>query len=370
MKFEMEKTKQEIIKLPDMAPLLAWYEANKRDLPWRHTRDPYRIWVSEIMLQQTRVEAVIPYYHRFLSRLPDVKALAECPEEELMKLWEGLGYYSRVRNMQKAAKEIMSAHGATFPHTYAEIRALCGVGEYTAGAIGSFAFDLPVPAVDGNVMRVVARLCAYGEDVLSPAAKRTVTEAVAAAQPKERAADFNQAMIELGATVCVPNGAPKCDICPMSRVCLAREQGLVGELPVRKKAAPRKIIPKTVLIIRDGERVAIRRRPSEGLLAGLFEPPSLERHLNEQDLRALLLQIGIKPLYLTPLEDAKHIFTHLEWHMCGFEIVLREGDGDRLANNPVNGMENSFSALFFAPREEIDEKYAIPGAYRAYRPYM
>ena len=171
---------QDQMKFPNMLPLLSWYEENKRDLPWRHTRDPYRIWVSEIMLQQTRVEAVIPYYERFLSRLPDVATLAACPEDELMKLWEGLGYYSRVRNMQKAARWIVAENAGRFPHEFDQILSLCGVGEYTAGAIGSFAFDLPVPAVDGNVLRVVARLCAYGEDVLSPAAKRMITAAVAA----------------------------------------------------------------------------------------------------------------------------------------------------------------------------------------------
>ncbi len=353
--------------LPDMKLLLSWYEANKRDLPWRHTRDPYRIWVSEIMLQQTRVEAVIPYYERFLSRLPTVRSLAACPEDELMKLWEGLGYYSRVRNMQKAARSIMELHGGIFPATYAEIRALCGIGDYTAGAIASFAFDLPAPAVDGNVLRVVARLCAYGEDVLSPVAKRTITAAVAAAMPQDRAADFNQALIELGAIVCLPNGVPKCGECPLQDVCAARAEGLETQLPVRKKAAPRKITPKTVLILRDGERVALCRRPDTGLLAGLYEPPSLAGHWCEGDLRAMLLDNGIDPLYLTPLENAKHIFTHLEWHMVGFEIVLREEDAVKIGNIPLDGVKNE---VFFAPREEIDKNYAIPGAYRAYRPYM
>jgi A/G-specific adenine glycosylase len=284
-----------------------------------------------------------------------------------MKLWEGLGYYRRVRNMQKAAKQIMAENGASFPRNYGEILALCGVGEYTAGAIGSFAFDLPVPAVDGNVLRVVARLCAYGEDVLSPAAKRAVTAAVAEAIPLTRAADFNQALIELGAIVCLPNGAPKCEVCPLADVCRAHTEGVETQLPVRKKPAPRKIIPKTVLILRDGERVALCRRPDTGLLAGLYEPPTADGHLNEAQLRALLLESGIEPLYLTPLENAKHIFTHLEWHMVGFEVVLREQDAAKIINIPLNGMEKS---AFFAPREEIDETYAIPGAYRAYRPYM
>ena len=358
---------QNKLTLPNMQPLLSWYEANKRDLPWRHTRDPYRIWVSEIMLQQTRVEAVIPYYERFLARLPSVAALAACPEDELMKLWEGLGYYSRVRNMQKAAKEILAQHGGIFPQSYEGILGLCGVGEYTAGAIGSFAFDLPVPAVDGNVLRVAARLCAYGEDVLSLAAKRSITAAVAAAQPPERAADFNQALIELGAIVCLPNGTPKCEQCPLRDACRARAEGLETQLPVRKKAAPRKITPKTVLILREGERVALCRRPDTGLLAGLYEPPTLMGHWGPDALRALLLEKGIEPLYLTPLESAKHVFTHLEWQMVGFEVVLREQDAAKIADIPFDGARNT---LFFAPREEIDESFAIPGAYRAYRPYI
>ncbi len=358
---------QSTIKIPSMQPLLSWYEENKRVLPWRHTRDPYRIWVWEIMLQQTRVEAVIPYYERFLSRLPSVAALAACPEDELMKLWEGLGYYSRVRNMQKAARSIMDTHGGVFPTTYEDIRALCGIGDYTAGAIGSFAFDLPVPAVDGNVLRVVARLCAYGEDVLSPAAKKTITAAVAAAQPREHAADFNQALIELGAIVCLPNGTPRCEECPLKDTCRAHAEGVETQLPVRKKAAPRKITPKTVLILRDGERVALCRRPDTGLLAGLYEPPTLEGYRSEAELRALFLENGVEPLYLTPLEDARHIFTHLEWHMVGFEVILREEDVARIGNIPLDGVKNT---LFFAPREEIDESYAIPGAYRTYRPYM
>ncbi len=366
----MKKQENNAVRLPDLSPLLPWYRENARDLPWRHTKDPYRIWVSEIMLQQTRVEAVIPYYHRFLAALPDMAALAAAPEAQLLKLWEGLGYYSRVRNMQKAAKTIMTEHGGVFPHTYEEIRALCGIGDYTAGAIGSFAFGLAVPAVDGNVLRVAARLAAYGEDVLSPAAKRALTSAVAAVQPAANAADFNQAMIELGATVCLPNGAPKCDACPLQDRCEAHKQGLEKELPVRRAAAPRRIEEKTVVILREGDRIALRRRPDTGLLAGLFEPPCLAGKLPAGEMRVRLAAWGIEPLYLTPLEESKHIFTHIEWHMVGFEVILPEGALQATANIPSNGVENPFAELFLAPREEIDEKYAVPTAYRAYRPYM
>ena len=351
------------MRLPDMTPVLGWYRENARDLPWRHTKDPYRIWVSEIMLQQTRVEAVIRYYERFLARLPDVRALAECPEAELLKLWEGLGYYSRVRNMQKAAKTIMSKHGARFPQNFQEIRALSGIGDYTAGAIASFAFDLPYPAVDGNVLRVAARLLNYDGDILAPASKKALTAAVWEAQPKENAAEYNQAMIELGATVCLPNGAPKCDTCPLFDVCAARKAGREQVLPVRKKPAPRKVEERTVLILRVGDTVALRQRPDTGLLASLFEPFSLSGRLTEGEVREKLTALGIAPLRIAPLGEAKHIFTHLEWHMVGFEVELDEKSAQTVRENAEFG-------LFFTPSYTLDDIYAIPSAYGAYRPFM
>ena len=351
------------LKLPDMTPVLGWYRENARDLPWRHTRDPYRIWVSEIMLQQTRVEAVIPYYHRFLERLPDVKSLAQCPEDELMKLWEGLGYYSRVRNMQKAAKAIMSANGASFPQKYEEIRALCGIGDYTAGAIASFAFDLPYPAVDGNVLRVAARLLCFEEDILAPASKKALTAAVWEAQPRDRAAQYNQAMIELGATVCLPNGTPKCHTCPLFSDCAARAAGKEQTLPVRKKPAPRRVEERTVLILREGDTVALRQRPASGLLASLFEPFSFDGRLTADEVGEKLAALGIPPLRVAPLGEAKHIFTHLEWHMVGFEVILDEKSAKTVS-------KTLDQALFWAERHEIDESFAVPSAYVAYRPFM
>ena len=351
------------LKLPDMSPLLLWYEQNKRALPWRETRDPYRIWISEIMLQQTRVEAVIRYYERFLSRLPDVAALASCPEEELMKLWEGLGYYSRVRNMQKAARCIMSDHGGVFPTTFGGILSLPGIGEYTAGAIASFAFDLPYPAVDGNVLRVAARLAAFEQDILAPVSKKLLTAAVAAAQPQMAAATFNQAMIELGATVCLPNGAPRCEKCPLFADCKARELGIEQHLPIRKKPAPRKVESRTVLILRCGDTVALRKRPDKGLLAGLFEPFSLPDALNATGVADLLASVGSFPLRIAPLGEAKHIFTHIEWHMTGFEVILDGKNAETVCKNLDTG-------LFFAPRDEIDSTFAVPSAYSFYRPFM
>lgn len=363
----MKKEALCIEPLQDLAPLLSWYAQNARSLPWRETRDPYRIWVSEIMLQQTRVEAVIPYYHRFLVALPDVASLAAAPEAQILKLWEGLGYYSRVRNMQKAAKVIMSQHGGVFPNKYEEILALPGIGEYTAGAIGAFAFDLSVPAVDGNVLRVASRLTACDCDVLAPTTRRALTNVVRQAQKGLPPADFNQALIELGALVCLPNGMPKCEECPLADRCEAHARGIEASLPVRHAAAPRKIVHKTVLVWREGDRVALRKRPDTGLLAGLFEPYSLDGVQDEQAVRAFLAAHGVTPLYLTPLEDAKHIFTHVEWRMTGFEVIVPMGTLEKIV---ANGAQNGLQELFLAPRDEIDEHFAVPTAYRAYRPFM
>ena len=253
----------------------------------------------------------------------------------------------------------MDVYNGVFPNTFEGILSLCGIGEYTAGAIASFAFGLPYPAVDGNVLRVTARLTAFEEDILSPVAKKTLTAAVAAAQPQDRAADFNQAMIELGATVCLPNGVPKCEACPLATVCAARKIGSEARLPLRKKPAPRKKEYRTVLILRNGDCVALRKRPKNGLLAGMFEPYCLAGKLGEEEIRATLSAMGITPLRLTPLGDAKHIFTHLEWHMVGYEVII-----------PPDGTRFLPDELFFAPREEIDDRFALPSAYAAYRPFM
>lgn len=354
------------LTLPDLAPLLPWYKSAARDLPWRKTKDPYRIWVSEIMLQQTRVEAVIPYYFNFLDYLPNVAALAAAPEELLLKLWEGLGYYSRVRNMQKAAKTVMEKHGGVFPRTYPEIRALCGIGDYTAGAIASFAFDLPYPAVDGNVLRVATRLSGFGEPITAPWARAEVTAAVAVAQPKDAPALFNQAVMELGATVCLPNGAPKCGSCPLAAVCAAHLSGRETEFPQKAKKAPRRVEKRTVLLLRDGARTALTKRPDKGLLAGLFEPPCLEGFQKEEEIAALFAAAGFPPLRVAPLGTAKHIFTHIEWQMIGFEVVLPEGCAEKLSTCAAFLPKN----LFFIDRGALERSFALPSAYRAYRAFF
>ena len=355
-------TDKKKITLPDLSPLFSWYARAARDLPWRRTRDPYRIWISEIMLQQTRVEAVLPRYQNFLDHLPTLQSLADVPAGELLKLWEGLGYYSRARNLARAARVICEKHGGVFPREHAAVRALPGIGDYTAGAILSFAFDLPYPAVDGNVLRVTARLADFDGDILLPENKKRLTAAVAAAQPKNTAALFNQALMELGALVCVPNAAPHCDACPLSGVCAAKRAGRAEKLPIRHRPAPRKKEEKTVLIFRVGDEVAIKKRPLTGLLSGLFEPFVLDGKKSAEEVLSFLAASGISPLHLSPLGEAKHLFTHIEWRLSGYEVLL-----DDTARAAVLALTDG---LFFATREKIDRDFALPSAYAAYRPYI
>ena len=296
-------------------PLLLWYRENARVLPWRSHPTPYRVWVSEIMLQQTRVAAVLDYYRRFLEALPTVADLAAVPEDALMKLWQGLGYYSRARNLQRAARQIMEEQGGIFPSTYEEIRALSGVGDYTAGAISSIAFGLPVPAVDGNVLRVAARVTGDEGDIAAPATKKRVTAALAEIIPLDAPGDFNQAMMELGATVCLPNGAPLCDLCPARAFCTARLTGRTGQLPVKAAKKARRVEERTVFLIFHENRVALRRRPGRGLLAGLWEYPNELSPAGDA-----LARWGIAPASLRSAGTGKHIFTHIEWRMSALAV--------------------------------------------------
>ena len=339
-------------------PLVEWYRQNKRELPWRDICDPYRIWVSEIMLQQTRVEAVKPFYARFLNELPSVSDLAEVEEEKLLKLWEGLGYYNRVRNMQKAAQQIMVDYAGEFPKNYEEIRKLTGIGNYTAGAISSFAFGIPKPAVDGNVLRVISRITGNYDDIMKASTKTKVEEQLTEVIPKDAACDFNQGLIELGAIVCVPNGAPKCDICPVAHLCEAHIKGIEHELPVKNKAKERKMEKKTVFIFKDGDNVAIRKRPKKGLLAGLYELPNVEGELTQEEALAYSRSIGLAPLRIKQLGKAKHIFSHVEWHMVGYSIRV-----DELENSCTEDM------LFIHP-EQVEKEYPIPAAFEHYVKYV
>ena len=325
-------------------PLLEWYRDNARTLPWRDDPTPYHVWVSEIMLQQTRVAAVLDYYRRFIAEVPDVETLANLPEERLMKLWQGLGYYSRARNLQAAAREIMTKHGGVFPSDYAAVRALKGVGDYTAGAICSIAFSQHVPAVDGNVLRVVTRITGDAGDITTTAMKAKVADALQPIIPLNAPGAFTQAMMELGATVCLPNGAPLCDRCPAFAFCTARIEGRTGQLPVKAKKKARRIQERTVWLIFHDGKIALRQRPPRGLLAGLWEYPNELSSDLPTGLDALSVEYG---------GQAKHIFTHIEWHMTA-----------RVVHAETSALPEGW---VWADRQELQERYAVPSAFDGIR---
>lgn len=339
-------------------PLLGWYDSGRRILPWRENPTPYHVWISEIMLQQTRVEAVKPYYDRFLQTLPDIESLAAADDEQLLKLWEGLGYYNRVRNLKKAAQTLVSEYGGQMPEEYDKIVSLPGIGSYTAGAIASIAFGKPRPAVDGNVLRILSRLRADERDILQASVKKSVEEELSDVMPSDRPGDFNQALMELGAMVCIPNGAPKCDVCPWGELCRARIEGRIGDLPKKAKKKPRSIEEKTILVIQDAERVALRKRPEKGLLAGLYEFPSMEGYCEEERVLAYLRELGFSPLRIKALPSARHVFTHKEWHMKGYLVRV-----DELAGKGDGQKTKGF--VFVDPRE-TRTNYPIPSAFSVY----
>ena len=345
-----------------LKPLLLWYDRNRRILPWREEPTPYRVWVSEIMLQQTRVEAVKPYFERFMKALPDIAALADAPEEELLKLWEGLGYYNRVRNLKQAAQQIQKIYDGRMPDTCEELLKLKGIGSYTAGAVASIAFGRVAPAVDGNVLRVVARLRMDNRLITDQKVKTSVEQDLAKVMPVDRPGDFNQAMMELGACVCLPNGEPLCAECPLSGLCLAHKCGVEREYPKKAEKKPRRIEERTLLIIRDENKVVIRKRPEKGLLAGMYELPSLSGHRTAEEIAAYLAKSGIKTLRIQPLEDAKHIFSHREWHMKAYMVRV-----DELEHGQPG--EEIRDWLYIEP-EETRERYPIPSAFEAYTKYL
>lgn len=328
-------------------PLIQWYHENARVLPWRSDPTPYHVWISEIMLQQTRVAAVLEYYRRFMEALPAVADLAAVEEDRLLKLWQGLGYYNRARNLQKAARQIVVDYGGRFPDTYDGLRTLAGVGEYTAGAIASIAFGQAVPAVDGNVLRVVSRITGDFGDITQPKTRGRMGQLVQEVMPLEAPGDFNQALMELGATVCLPNGAPLCGQCPAASFCTAQQQDLTGQLPVKAPKKARRVEERVVFLLFHGDRVALRRRPEKGLLAGLWEYP------NElAPAQGLPEGWGIQPLDCRPAGTGKHIFTHIEWHMTAQSIttatqILPEG-------------------WVWASSGDLTQDYAVPNAFQSF----
>ncbi len=329
--------------------LLPWYEENRRELPWRRDKEPYHVWLSEIMLQQTRVEAVKGYYARFLEALPDIRALAACPEDRLTKLWEGLGYYSRVRNLQKAAQVILERHNGVFPGEYGAVLDLPGIGEYTAGAICSICFDLPTAAVDGNVLRVVSRLTDDATPIDQAAYKKQVKARLEGIYP-ERAGDFTQALMELGATVCGPNRKPGCESCPCREFCLGFLRGSCEGLPVKSPKKQRRQEKRTVFILSCDGRYALCKRPQTGLLAGLWQFPDTQGALPLPKALDCVRSLGLEPKEVFRQLERRHIFTHIQWDMTGFYLEVSEPAGD-------------FQWLTGA---ELDREAALPTAYRQF----
>ena len=331
--------------------LIPWYEAHKRELPWRQDREPYHVWLSEIMLQQTRVEAVKEYYRRFVTALPTIPDLAEAPEEQILKLWEGLGYYNRVRNLQKAAQTICADYAGVFPSEYAQIRSLSGIGDYTAGAIASICFDAPTPAVDGNVLRVYSRLLADDANIDLQTTKKRITRKLQETYPQKNPGIATQALMELGATVCVPNGAPRCDVCPVAEICQARKQDTWRNLPVRSEKKKRKIVDKTVFILLTEDTVALHKRSTSGLLAGMWEFPNVDEKLDKQEAVTQVTGWQVEPVDLLMQTSYTHIFSHVEWHMTAYYIRCRKTN----------------KKWKWVTKESLDETYALPSAFRPFR---
>ena len=337
----------ELEKLSQVLP--PWYRANKRDLPWRRDKEPYHVWLSEIMLQQTRVEAVKGYYARFLDALPTIAHLAACDDDSLHKLWEGLGYYSRVRNLKKAAIKIMEEHGGVFPGEYEAIRALPGIGDYTAGAICSICFDKKEPAVDGNVLRVVSRILEDATPIDLPAQKKKVNQLLKAVYPDE-AGEFTQALMELGATLCGPNWKPRCEECPCKDFCGGAIHGTAEQFPVKSPKKEKRVEERTVFILSCDGRYAIRKRPGTGLLAGLWEFPNVPGKLETEGALAQAESFGLRPREVYRQVERKHIFTHIRWEMRGVYLEVAEAGGE----------------FAWLTAQEIEKEAALPTAFRQF----
>ncbi|MCR5530847.1 MAG: A/G-specific adenine glycosylase [Lachnospiraceae bacterium] len=369
----------------EMIPyLLHWYKYNARVLPWREDPSAYHVWVSEIMLQQTRVEAVRGYYMRFLDALPTVKALAECPDDRLLKLWEGLGYYSRARNLKKAAGVICEQYGGVLPSEVTELRKLPGIGDYTAGAIASIAFHKPEPAVDGNLLRVLSRVSGSRENIDLPEVRKRMAAELKAVMPKEESGELNQAIMDIGATICIPNGAPHCEDCPIVHLCTAYREDTVSEIPVREAKRARRIEKKTVFLITKGEKILLHKRPASGLLAGMYEYPNVPGHVAKKDVVETVMAwvgeagmglagVAVREMLatsageaageataITKAKSAKHIFSHIEWHMNAWRVTISDeaetGVSGTAAEVPVDG-------YVWSTEEELRTLYSLPSAF-------
>jgi A/G-specific adenine glycosylase len=337
--------------------IVHWYDKNKRSLPWRDTNNPYDVWLSEIMLQQTRIDAVKPKYELFKKNLPDIASLAACEDDALMRLWEGLGYYSRARNLKKCANALVEQYAGKLPAAYDALIKLPGIGPYTAGAISSIAYDMPVPAVDGNVLRVLARYFGIKDDVRNEAVKKkiqdTIQDLYETKQKKGFFSSFNQGLMEIGEVVCVPNGAPHCDACPLQEKCICCKKKLYEEIPYRSSLKERKIIERTLLILRDGDSFLLHKRDEKGLLAGLYEFIGIDETLNEKQALKEAERMGAVPVRITHLPEAKHIFTHLEWYMHAYEIQVEQIEQLKIDH------------CILANKKEL-ASLAIPSAFKTY----
>ena len=350
----MGNMRKTAITQEDAGQLCKWYSVNKRPLPWRDTGDPYHVWISEIMLQQTRIEAVRNKYVQFISELPDISSLAGCDEDRLMRLWEGLGYYSRARSLKKCAGILMEDYNGRLPADYNALLKLPGIGPYTAGAIASIAFHLPYPAVDGNVLRILARISGCRDDIREEKTKQELTGMITDVYKADiDPALFNQGLMELGQTVCLPNGSPRCQQCVWSVNCTAARENTTGSIPFRSSLKQRKIRERTVLVIRDGSSFLLRKRPAEGLLAGLYEFPGYDGHLSRKEALHEAEKLSLAPLTVKALPDAKHVFTHLEWHMKAYEITVAE-----ITSVPDGN-------YILAKKKEL-AGLAVPSAFRTY----
>lgn len=340
--------------------LLHWYERNARILRWREEPKPYYVWVSEIMLQQTRVEAVKGYFDRFIESLPDIESLAMAEEEKILKLWEGLGYYNRVRNMQKAAQLVMAEYGGELPADYEALKKLPGIGSYTAGAIASIAFGIPEPSVDGNVLRVLKRIAASYDDITKEKVKKELESDLRSIMPKDRPGDFNQSLMELGATVCLPNGKPLCEQCPVMHLCKAFHQGVEMQIPVKPPKKERKLEERTVFVIKqeckNPMEIVLHKRPDNGLLSGMWELPNTEGYVREAEV-----QNWFPGSEITRLPDGKHIFSHVEWRLWCYEVKMKKAG---IMPEKIEQGTRSFTL------REIKEQISIPSAFDCCKKYM
>lgn len=363
--------------------LVDWYEANARILPWRLEPTPYHVWISEIMLQQTRVEAVRGYYDRFLTALPTIEDLANASEDVILKLWEGLGYYSRVRNLQKAAKVVVDEYGGSLPASYTELLKLPGIGSYTAGAIASIAYGIPVSAVDGNVLRIAKRLAGSFDDITKASVKKQLEIEFTAITPEDAAGAFNQSLMDLGATICIPNGRPLCEKCPVMHLCIAFKKDLQSQIPVKPKKKGRRIEEKTVFVLECDGKLVLHKRLDKGLLAGLWELPNIEGKSSIDKVQDMLkrsfLEDEIRNIELTSLGEGKHIFSHVEWHMTGFHIKYTDSEqmkrfcgqlmqnDSALVDNSLLKEDSTYENYLIIPYEEVIESYALPSAFETYK---